>query len=157
MYEDILIPTDGSEGARPAILEALDLAESFGARVHALFVADTSYPYAGAEATTVDWNLIVEDLEEEGRRATSRIADEGDKRGIAVQEEIRRSSVIHEAILDYAQEEGIDLLVMGTHGRTGISRFLLGSVTEKVVRTSPIPVLTVRMTDEAASEEEASG
>lgn len=148
MYEDILIPTDGSEGARPAILEALDLAEQFGATVHALFVADTSYPYAGAEATTVDWNLIVEDLEEEGRRATQRIADEGTKRDVEVRQEIRRSSVIHEAILEYADEVDADLVVMGTHGRTGISRFLLGSVTEKVVRTSPIPVLTVRMTED---------
>jgi nucleotide-binding universal stress UspA family protein len=146
MYEDILIPTDGSEGARPAIEEAVDLAESFGARVHALFVADTSYPYAGAEATTVDWNLIVEDLEEEGKHATGQIRKEGDARGVEVREEVRRSSVVHQAILEYADEEDVDLVVMGTHGRTGLSRFLLGSVTEKVVRTSPIPVLTVRMT-----------
>jgi nucleotide-binding universal stress UspA family protein len=54
----------------------------------------------------------------------------------------------HRAILDYADENAIDLIVMGTHGRTGIERYLLGSVAEKVVRTSDVPVLTARFSDD---------
>jgi nucleotide-binding universal stress UspA family protein len=53
-----------------------------------------------------------------------------------------------ETIADYAGEYGVDLVVMGTHGRGGVSRMLLGSVTERVVRTAPVPVLTVRVDDE---------
>jgi nucleotide-binding universal stress UspA family protein len=54
----------------------------------------------------------------------------------------------HTAILDYAEEHGVDLVVMGTHGRRGFDRFLLGSVTEKVVRTASVPVMTVRVGEE---------
>jgi len=55
-----------------------------------------------------------------------------------------RTGAPYERILDYADQEGADMVVMGTHGRTGVDRYLLGSVTEKVVRTADIPVLTVR-------------
>jgi nucleotide-binding universal stress UspA family protein len=55
----------------------------------------------------------------------------------------------YEEIIDYAETEGVDMIVMGTHGRSGLDRFLLGSVTEKVVRTADAPVLTVRLSDEA--------
>lgn len=78
---------------------------------------------------------------------TTAVAEKGDERDIPVETDVRRGNP-HREILDYADEHAVDLVVMGTHGRTGLDRYLLGSVTEKVVRLSNVPVLTVRATDE---------
>jgi len=141
MYENVLIPTDGSDGAAPAVERGLELAETYGATVHALYVAQPIYTmeYGGER--------IVDALEEEGERATAAVAEKADERGLTVETEVRRGTP-HSQILDYVDDHDVDLVVMGTHGRSGIDRYLLGSVAEKVVRLSDVPVLTVRMTDE---------
>lgn len=138
MYENVLIPTDGSEGADRAVEQGLELAETYGATVHALYVVE---PVAAANYGT---NQVYEALREEGEKATGRIAERADDRGLSVETDVR-TGVPHREILDYVDENGIDLVVMGTHGRTGFDRYLLGSVTEKVVRLSDVPVLTVSM------------
>lgn len=85
---------------------------------------------------------LLDALEEQGRGATSDIAARAKDRGIEATAAVRRGNP-HDDILSYAEENGIDVIVMGTHGRTGVKRALLGSVTEDVVRHSEIPVLTV--------------
>ncbi|MFC7097711.1 universal stress protein [Halobaculum marinum] len=141
MYKHILVPTDGSTAVQGAIDRALDLAETYGATLHALAVVEPIY--------TVNEGLgsIYDTLESDAHEAVEEVADRGEAADVTVIT-AQRTGVPHREILEYADEEGIDLIVMGTHGRTGLDRYLLGSVTEKVVRLSETPVLTVRQADD---------
>ncbi|MEF8852499.1 MAG: universal stress protein [Haloarculaceae archaeon] len=146
MYGTILVPTDGSAGADAALDEAVELASAFDATVHSLYVADTSA--AQPETGYVD---IVESFERIGEETTTEAVDRVEAAGVEAVGAVRTGSP-HQSILDYAEEVDADLIVMGTHGRTGLERYLLGSVTEKVVRTVDVPVLTVRTADETEGE-----
>ncbi|MFB6136398.1 MAG: universal stress protein [Halobacteriaceae archaeon] len=140
MYDHILVPTDGSPQAGNAVAHALDLAEQFDSTVHALYVVeveDVRDRIRGVEG-------IHDKLTEHGAEAVERVAERGAERGVEVVTAVERGAP-HEVIREYAEEHGVDLVVMGTHGRTGVDRALLGSVTERVVRTAPVPVLTVRL------------
>jgi nucleotide-binding universal stress UspA family protein len=147
MYRRILVPTDGSAGSRAALAEAVELADRFDATVHSLYVADTSA--AHAETGYVD---IIESFERIGEETTAEAVDYAERAGVEAVGAVRTGRP-HGAILDYADEAGADLVVMGTHGRTGLDRYLLGSVTEKVVRTADVPVLTVRAPDDEEGAE----
>ncbi|WP_435359844.1 universal stress protein [Haloarchaeobius sp. DFWS5] len=142
MYDDILLPTDGSDGAAVALERALDLAGTYGATLHVLNVADTNRD----SVTVVDTGLV-DALEEEGEEIVDDVVDQAHEAGVSVVDEVIQGDP-YQTILDYVDSRGIDLVVMATHGRRGIQRYLLGSVTEKIVRTSPVPVLTVRMPDD---------
>ena len=141
MYDQILVPTDGSEGSHAAVEHAIDLATTYDATLHTLYVVDTSVGIDASVPGTLDA------LEEAGENAIDEVvkqaADVGTIEGVVAQ------GAPHRAILDYVDEHDVDLVVMGTHGRTGLDRYLLGSVTEKVVRLSDAPVLTVRMPAES--------
>ncbi|WP_135365436.1 universal stress protein [Halosimplex halophilum] len=148
MYEDILVPTDGSAGASAALDEAIDLAGQFGATVHSLYVVDVAS--LGTEAGAVD---VVESFEQMGENATEAAATRARDAGVEATGSVATGTP-HRAILDYVDDNGIDLVVMGTHGRTGLERYLLGSVTEKVVRTAEVPVLTVRADEDEPEDDE---
>lgn len=144
MYDDILLPTDGSEGTSAATEHAGTLAEAFDATVHVLSVVDarnrfeTSAVGIGLEAWREQERERAEDAIEEtlaqlpDRVATERVAREG---------------IPQNEIVGYAETSGVDVVVMGTHGRTGLDHYLIGSVTERVVRTSPVPVVTVPLSE----------
>jgi nucleotide-binding universal stress UspA family protein len=138
MFETILVPTDGSDCAQSGVEYAEDLARRYDARVHALCVADSR---------TLDSGPRYDQLKSERAEVAARACDELSESGVSTERAVR-TGVPHRAILDYASERDIDLVVMGTHGRTGVERYLLGSVTEKVVRLSDVPVLTVRAGDD---------
>ncbi|WP_336336505.1 universal stress protein [Haloarcula brevis] len=139
MYDDILFPTDGSDGANEALAHALELAETHDSTIHVLSVVDSTYlGSAGAEATTI------ESLQERTEQVIDETVDDIADHGAAVVSAHRMGDP-YEEIIDYARTEDIDMIVMGTHGRSGLDRFLLGSVAEKVVRTADAPVLTVRL------------
>ena len=138
MYERILVPTDGSDVALTAVDAAIVLAERFDAELHVLHVveAEAALPEGADEATG--------ELARLGREAAEAAVDEALERGVAAQSAVLEDDEVpHRAILAYAQEHDADLIAMGTHGRTGIGRWVLGSVAEQTVRESPIPVLTV--------------
>lgn len=149
MYETILVPTDGSDVAESAVEHALSIAESSGAAVHALYVVDLDAASYGLDATQIE-QLRARELDalpEIGARAeeaTGRIAATAAERGVDVVEatEVGDPS---ERIVDYAERNDVDLAVMASHGRSGVSRLLLGSVTERVVRTADFPVLVVNV------------
>ena len=144
MYSEILVPTDGSPASDAAIEHALNLAEQYDARIHALYVVDGS-TYSSLEAGA---ELVIEALEDEGAEATDRVADAAAEAGVDC-ETIVTTGTAYQSIRDYVESDDIDMIVMGTHGRKGLDRYLLGSVTERVVRTANVPVLTVRQpTDE---------
>lgn len=139
MYGDILVPTDGSPASDAAIEHALDLATQYDARIHSLYVVDGG-AYSTLEAGS---EIVIEALESEGKEATSRVvrmAEDAGLEGVATVS----TGTAYRSIIDYAEDNDVDLIVMGTHGRKGIDRYLLGSVTERVVRTADVPVLTVR-------------
>ncbi|MFT4890431.1 MAG: nucleotide-binding universal stress UspA family protein [Halobacteriales archaeon] len=148
MYESILIPTDGSSGMSSVAEQALTLAEQFGASVHVLYVVDDrAYASVPDEAR----HKVRETLEEDGQTATKTIAEHAVDRRLSVTREIRWGNPPG-AILAYADENEVDLIVMGTHGRTGYERYLLGSVAEKVVRMAERPVMTVYVESQAEDE-----
>lgn len=142
MYDEILLPTDGSDHATAAASHALSLADACDATLHVLGVADVAGAAGVFDAGGVD-SSFVEQLTERAAADTEAVATAHD--------EVERAVVEGdpaEAIVDYAETNGIDMLVMGTHGRRGIRRLVAGSVTEQVLRLSPVPVFTVRRADE---------
>jgi len=142
MYDMILVPTDGSEPAGAAVDHAVDLAANSGATLHVLSVVDSS-AYASLDVSS---EQALDELEANAEAATGEIAETAAEAGIEAVTEVSVGTP-HEQITDYADAADVDLIVMGTHGRTGLDRFLLGSVTERVVRAAPAPVLTVRATE----------
>jgi nucleotide-binding universal stress UspA family protein len=124
MYDSILVPTDGSDVAAAAADAAVALARRFGADVHALYVRDSD--------------------DDRGERATTAVADRAAAADVtATTAVVDAEGPVHRRILDYGDEHDADCIVMGTHGRTGLDRFVLGSVAERTLRESPVPVLTV--------------
>jgi len=146
MYDRICFPTDGSEGSMIALEHALDIADQYGADVHALYVVNSSYTEASPSHAAV-----LDDLEDRGEAVLGEVTARGEREGVTVVTELRHGEP-HLAIREYAEEADADLVVMGTHGRTGLQRYLLGSVTEKVVRTADVPVLTVGLSQDAEAE-----
>jgi nucleotide-binding universal stress UspA family protein len=140
MYDDILIPTDGSEEVETAIEHAFDLAETYDATVHALYIVDDSR--GGAGLMGADTESAMSELRTMGEEAVNAIATRGREAGLTVETAVREH-LPHEGILHYADDNDIDLLVMSSRGRSGVSRFVFGSVTERVVRLSERPVLVV--------------
>lgn len=137
MYQKILIPTDGSERSLVAADHAIDLAKTYNAELHTVYVVETDLvPDTGLGA-------VIDALERVGEEAVAEVTEKAEQAGASsVTGHVRRGTP-HRQILEYVDEHDIDLVVMGTHGRTGLSRYLLGSVTEKVVRAADIPVMTV--------------
>jgi nucleotide-binding universal stress UspA family protein len=146
MYDAILVPTDGSDATDAALDHALDHARTYGATLHVLYVVDdTGVPM---DVTTV---TLQEALVEHGEAAVETVAGRVEAADVPVVSAVVRGTP-HREILDYVDEHDVNLVVMATHGRSGIDRYLLGSVTEKVVRLSDAPVLTVRVDEERANE-----
>jgi nucleotide-binding universal stress UspA family protein len=142
MYQDVLIPTDGSDGTRRSITHGVTIAERFDATVHALSVVPEG------PLGTLETDAAIPAAE----RAVERVEAEAAREGVDAVTAVEQG-VPHEEILDYADGNGIDLIVMGTQGRTGLDRVLVGSVTERLVRMADVPVVTVRLTDEIRIED----
>ena len=139
----VLCPTDFSEPSQAAWTYALALATEFGAEVVLLHVIPEPPQMAAAYELGYTPERFVKAVTEESQRLMADLIAKAahDKGKIAPQ--VRRGTEFRE-IIAAAREEGADLIVMGTHGRTGLAHALIGSVAEKVVRKAPCPVLTVR-------------
>lgn len=142
MYDNILLPTDGSSATTEALEHALTIAIDKDATIHPLYVIDKRHLRAADEGTTEE---VRQSLEEEATHtlddAEVRVEDEGVESRTA-----RREGVPHRTIIEYADEADIDLIVMGTHGKSGPERLAqLGSTTERVVKNADIPVLVVEI------------
>jgi nucleotide-binding universal stress UspA family protein len=138
MYDQILFPTDGSDGADAVLDHVLDIAAAHDATVHILNVADTTQ-----DSVTQIGGEVVDVLERQGEDIVAEAADRAKQRRVSTVTEVLQGGV-PETIAGYATEFEIDLIAMPTHGRTGLKRMLLGSITERVVRQAPVPVLTLR-------------
>lgn len=142
MYENILIPTDGGKQALKGAEHGVELAASVGATIHALYVIELP----GTPRTTYimqDEERLREEYREFGEEVTTEVCEMAADAGVDCITAIKTGSA-HEEIKEYSEAEDIDLIVMGTkyQGKLGA---MLGSNAEKVVRTSKIPVTTVRV------------
>jgi len=144
-YDDLLISTDGSDVADRAVDHAIAVAEHTGARLHVLNVANVSAMTADPEYSMPQ--QVLSSMEAAGEDAVEAVATRGEDAGLDVVTEVRRG-IPAEAIVDYADEAGIDLVAMATSGHTGLSRYLLGSTTEQVIRHCESPVLAVNASEE---------
>ena len=142
MYDDILLPYDGSREARKGAEHGLDLAAALGARVHALYVIDLP-GVPRAMSIRDDEESMREKYREYGEEVTGGLCGMAADRGVECVGVIRTGSPAEE-IVDYAEDEGVDAIVVGNAYR-GTFRALLGTTAEKVVRTATVPVITTRM------------
>jgi nucleotide-binding universal stress UspA family protein len=141
----ILVPTDFGDVAAAALDYAIELATAFDARIvllHAFEIPAVGFPDAALGLTADLGSRILEGA----RAGLDGLLAERKGLRVPIQTRVEQNDAWR-AILDVAQRESVDLIVIGTHGRRGLPRALLGSVAEKVVRMSPIPVLTVRPAD----------
>ncbi|MBN1234763.1 MAG: universal stress protein [Methanotrichaceae archaeon] len=148
MFERILIATDGSKHSERAAEAGIEMARLYGSAITALFVVDIGKEYAplGDLISKIADDLIAGirgNLQNQGEKATRRVEEMAEKAGIAVTRKITEGYPA-EDIIRIAQEGDMKLIVMGGMGATGLDRFLMGSVADKVVRSSQIPVLVVR-------------
>lgn len=137
----ILVPTDFSPDAEPAIERALDLARSFSASVMLFHVYEL--PIAFPEGYSFTAELITAIEKEAHAKLAETIERLRQRTQVPISGKVGAGATAM-AIVDEAAQGGFDLIVMGTHGRTGFSRFFIGSVAERVVRLATCPVLTIR-------------
>ncbi|MGB8217880.1 MAG: universal stress protein [Candidatus Methanoperedens sp.] len=141
LFTKILIATDGSEYTKNAVDYGIDLAKNTGAKIQALYVVDTA-AFASIPMDAA-WESMYGLLRQEGDEATKYVADKAEALGLEVDRNTIEGHPADE-IIKFAEKNSMSVIVMGTLGKSGLDRFLLGSVAEKVVRISKIPVLVVR-------------
>lgn len=136
LFSRVLIPTDGTPVSRGAVQRGVELAATHDAEVHALYVVET-------ELSMGHVDFEVERQEETGETAVEAVAQRAQTVDVPTTRAFRYGRT-HEEILDYASTHEIDIVVMGTHGRSGFARIkAAGSVAERVVRDAPVPVMVI--------------
>ncbi|GEM82780.1 universal stress protein [Meiothermus hypogaeus] len=159
LFERILAPVDGSEAGRPALEMADQLAVQLGAELQILHVvpplpAPVVGPY-GSNMTAFNWEDTLRAMEEQGEAIVEnahKLAKAPRVKTALLKAQTRREA---DVIVDFARDSRADLIVMGTHGRTGLERLLLGSVAEGVAHHAPVPLLLVRPVPAASDEKQA--
>ena len=141
----ILAPTDFSEFSKQAVESAYALAQTFGAKLLLLSVVELpSFPVEGLAPSTRG-AMLLEDLQRQAGLDLAQVLQETPDPKVEVTRQVVAGTPYRQ-IVEVAEAEHVDLIVMATHGRTGLSHLVMGSVAERVVRTAPCPVLTIRPT-----------
>ena len=140
-FKKILVPTDYSDVSTTALDYALSLSKLFGARVFLLHALDT-IPVLALQTVDLTTETVIFETERNARDDMHQFAESKINEMSNIVEVVRKG-VAEEEIVKFAKEEGIDLIIMATRGRSGLSHVLMGSVAEKVIQQSPVPVLTI--------------
>lgn len=144
MFQHILLPVDGSSSAQLATEKAAGLAKVFGSRVTAIYVIDP-YPFTGVGSDfAYGQSQYISAATSEANTALHAAQEALSKAGVNVATAVVEGHVIAKGILQTAANSGADLIVMGSHGRRGLEKLILGSVTQRVVSQAHVPVLVVR-------------
>ncbi|RYF17769.1 MAG: universal stress protein [Comamonadaceae bacterium] len=144
MFQHILLATDGSAASEHAAQRAVELARVHGAKLTALYVVDP-YPYLGiGEANPMGFQAYMSAALQHAGTAHAKVMDLCQKAGVPFHPRLVEDAAAVTGIVQSARQVEADLVVVGSHGRTGVSRLMLGSVAAKVVAESPVPVLVVR-------------
>ena len=142
MYKKILVTLDGSELAKTALGQAEKLAKTFDAEI-ILFQVVPFMPIYGSPELVMP--LIIDEKQKEAaEKYLANLAEELRKKGLKVAAMVRTGQQVAVEIIDFAKEAGVDLIIMCTHGRSGISRWVLGSIAHKVLTRAETPILLVR-------------
>ncbi|MCC2973923.1 universal stress protein [Massilia sp. IC2-476] len=145
MYRRILVPSDGSPVSEAAVEAAIDFAQARGSAIVALSVAVPEPSFQSLEgAMAYDPGLQPEVLLEHAQRNVDAVVVRADRAGVPCTALTCSALDIAEAIAATAREQGCDLIVMGSHGRRGLSRLIAGSVTQAVLANAPVPVMVLR-------------
>ena len=143
--KNILVATDFSEPSEAALLYGKNFARQHGAALHVLHVVDDAMAHAMTPiGVAPDIGRLQMELEADAAQRMAELVTDEERQRFHARTAIRTSGWPASAILNYANDEHIDLIIVGTHGRTGLAHFFLGSVAQHVVRSAPCPVLTVR-------------
>jgi nucleotide-binding universal stress UspA family protein len=146
-YQKILIATDGSKCSQKAVLQGMELAKLMGAKVYVLYVLDKNAYIPPSLETPIhlgsNWDIMAETLRQEGDNAIQYANDIAEDKGIDFEGVVMEGNPA-DAILEFSEQKKVNMIIMGTLGKGGLERFLLGSVTDKVVRHSKISVLVVK-------------
>jgi nucleotide-binding universal stress UspA family protein len=146
--KNIVVPTDFSELSLSAFIYAKDFAETMGAKIHLITVIDNTPPMLSKHDKAVSENVRMNSVEMETKKQMTEIVEEiNDDSEIDVIQ-IIRNGIDYEEIVKYSNESNADLIVLATHGRTGVLHTVLGSVAEKVIRYSKRPVLVIHPVEE---------
>lgn len=144
MFKHILIPVDGSNTSLIAVAKAAGLAQAFGSKVTALYVVDP-YPFTGVGADfAYGQSQYMSAATSEANTALESAKAALEQAGVPVTTVVGEGHAVHEGIARAAESAGADLIVMGSHGRRGLEKLVLGSVTQRVLGVAKIPVLVVR-------------
>ncbi len=146
MYQRILVPVDGSASSRQGLSEAIALAKLTGAHLHLVHVLDEPFVALGFDGVVSGAGDLFEVVREAGQRVLADATDAVKLAGVPVDHQLLDSfdGRVCDLVIKAAQEWSADLIVIGTHGRRGVGRLLLGSDAEQILRLAPVPVLLVR-------------
>ncbi len=142
-FRRVLVPTDGSEPADAAVAAGAEVAAAYDARLDLLSVVNVA-----ALGVDIRSELQLDALEDRASDIVAAAVDETEASVADVAGFVEYGSSVHRTVLSHVKAHEADLVVVGTHGRTGLDRYLLGSVAQRLVRQSPVPVLTVGSTSE---------
>ena len=144
MYKRFLFPTDGSEITDKAMQAAVGMAKMAGAELYALSVKEP-FPYSAiSEIQPMPPQEFFDAQQKIAASRVKRVAEAAQAAGVSCKSHTVEATYAWEAILDHANSQGCDLIVMASHGRRGVSALLLGSETQKVLTHGKLPVLVVR-------------
>lgn len=141
---EIVVATDFSEAADTALDYGRNFARAFSATLHVVHVANDLATSAPVSEMPMDLTKVQAQLDAEANASLDAAITEDDRRTLKVTRVLLTSATPARAILEYAREAAADVIIVGTHGRGGLAEFFLGSVAQKIVRSAPCPVLTVR-------------
>ena len=144
VLKKILVATDFGEASDAALNYGRELARTFGATLQVLHVVENVMSRYAMESAFAAYPEVQAQVEEAARKQLNTLISEEDREKLRATPVLRTSMAPAVAIVEHAKKERVDLIVMGTHGRGAVAHFLAGSVTERVVRSAPCPVLTVR-------------
>jgi nucleotide-binding universal stress UspA family protein len=143
--KNVLVATDFSEASETALTYGRAIVRTFNGSLHVMHVVDRAFLEGMlADGAPANYANLLEELESAARRQLEKAVTEDDRRELSAKPVLLTFTSPANGIVSYARDAKIDVIVMGTHGRGGLSHLIMGSVAEKVVRTAPCPVLTVR-------------
>ena len=139
----ILFPTDFSVASDYALSYAVSMAKRFKAEIFLIHVVDTSYDISGFYIPHISVEKLIQEMESSAEAQLKKVGGKI-SRSVKAYESAVKSGVPHKEIIKFAKNKGIDMIIMGTHGKSGTDHFFFGSTTERVMKQADCPVLTIR-------------
>jgi nucleotide-binding universal stress UspA family protein len=142
--KNILFTTDFSEGTSHALAYALEMAKKYDAKLHIFHAIHNTFMYPGLHIPHTSFDILKKEMEEAAQKSLRKVCAAAGESCKLIESSLAHG-VPYEEILKFAKAHDIDMIVIGTHGRKGLDRAILGSTAERVVRNSHCPVLVIRM------------